>query len=241
MAAGVGSFTAYLPVPVIVMSGHETIRVLEVGVDGDPKTAGEGAGGSSGGEAAGERPPPLPGIVPGGSRGSPFPGIVPGGFSRVSPSRDRSRGVLPASLSRDRSRGLLPGLPIPGSFPGEFSPGLPFPESFPTFPAGLPIPGSFPGGSPGSLSWDHSRGFLPGLPVPGSFPGPSLGAEEVAGLCHLCHLAPPFAPSPQRGCPRPGGGRGGAPWGVSLMLSRALICVSLSNLIYLRRCWLRKA
>ncbi|XP_057898016.1 LOW QUALITY PROTEIN: POU domain, class 6, transcription factor 1 [Melospiza georgiana] len=31
---------------VIVMSSHETIRVLEVGVDGDPKTAGEGAGGS---------------------------------------------------------------------------------------------------------------------------------------------------------------------------------------------------
>ncbi|XP_041336732.1 POU domain, class 6, transcription factor 1-like [Pyrgilauda ruficollis] len=28
------------------MSSHETIRVLEVGVDGDPKTAGEGAGGS---------------------------------------------------------------------------------------------------------------------------------------------------------------------------------------------------
>ncbi|XP_057244882.1 POU domain, class 6, transcription factor 1-like, partial [Malurus melanocephalus] len=33
---------------VIVMSGHETIRVLEVGVDGDPKSAGEGAGGSPG-------------------------------------------------------------------------------------------------------------------------------------------------------------------------------------------------
>ncbi|NXC11155.1 PO6F1 factor, partial [Orthonyx spaldingii] len=33
---------------VIVMSSHETIRVLEVGVDGDPKTAGEGAGGSPG-------------------------------------------------------------------------------------------------------------------------------------------------------------------------------------------------
>ncbi|XP_066063525.1 POU domain, class 6, transcription factor 1 isoform X4 [Chamaea fasciata] len=31
---------------VIVMSSHETIRVLEVGVDGDPKTAAEGAGGS---------------------------------------------------------------------------------------------------------------------------------------------------------------------------------------------------
>ncbi|KAM3657345.1 POU domain, class 6, transcription factor 1 [Ammospiza maritima maritima] len=31
---------------VIVMSSHETIRVLEVGVDGDPKTAGEGVGGS---------------------------------------------------------------------------------------------------------------------------------------------------------------------------------------------------
>ncbi|XP_027488070.1 uncharacterized protein LOC113941114 [Corapipo altera] len=70
---------------VIVMSGHETIRVLEVGVDtplpaqGDPKTAVEGAGGapgqggpprgeegppstpnSAGGEAAGSGEPPLP-------------------------------------------------------------------------------------------------------------------------------------------------------------------------------------
>ncbi|NXO45986.1 PO6F1 factor, partial [Locustella ochotensis] len=68
---------------VIVMSSHETIRVLEVGVDGDPKTAGEGAGGSpaqrgppgveeapsstpssSGGEAADKTkaasPPPVP-------------------------------------------------------------------------------------------------------------------------------------------------------------------------------------
>nr|XP_030115120.3 POU domain, class 6, transcription factor 1 isoform X1 [Taeniopygia guttata] len=69
---------------VIVMSSHETIRVLEVGVDGDPKTAAEGAGGSpaqggppgaedapgstpssSGGEAAGKEakaasPVPVP-------------------------------------------------------------------------------------------------------------------------------------------------------------------------------------
>ncbi|XP_050162049.1 POU domain, class 6, transcription factor 1 [Myiozetetes cayanensis] len=81
---------------VIVMSSHETIRVLEVGVDtplppeGDPKSSGEGAGGSpgqggppgveegppstpnsSGGEVAGERPPPIPGLPP------PAPGPAP--------------------------------------------------------------------------------------------------------------------------------------------------------------------
>ncbi|XP_038020121.1 POU domain, class 6, transcription factor 1 isoform X2 [Motacilla alba alba] len=68
---------------VIVMSSHETIRVLEVGVDGDPKTAGEGAGGSpaqggppgvedapastpssSGGEAAGKAKAASPTPVP---------------------------------------------------------------------------------------------------------------------------------------------------------------------------------
>ncbi|XP_051631063.1 LOW QUALITY PROTEIN: POU domain, class 6, transcription factor 1-like [Manacus candei] len=51
---------------VIVMSGHETIRVLEVGVDtplpaqGDPKTAGGGAGGApgQGGPPGGEEGPP---------------------------------------------------------------------------------------------------------------------------------------------------------------------------------------
>ncbi|XP_041257182.1 POU domain, class 6, transcription factor 1 [Onychostruthus taczanowskii] len=88
MAAGFGSLTVYVPVPatllqVIVMSSHETIRVLEVGVDGDPKTAGEGAGGSpaqggppgvedapasapssSGGEAAGKAKAASPTPVP---------------------------------------------------------------------------------------------------------------------------------------------------------------------------------
>lgn len=49
----------------------------------------------------------------------------------------------------------------------------------------------------------------------------------------------PLFPPPHRGVSQTG--RGGSPLGVSLMLSRALICVSLSNLIYLRRCWLRKA
>ncbi|XP_038020122.1 POU domain, class 6, transcription factor 1 isoform X3 [Motacilla alba alba] len=88
MAAGFGALTVCVPVPatllqVIVMSSHETIRVLEVGVDGDPKTAGEGAGGSpaqggppgvedapastpssSGGEAAGKAKAASPTPVP---------------------------------------------------------------------------------------------------------------------------------------------------------------------------------
>ncbi|XP_014116060.1 PREDICTED: POU domain, class 6, transcription factor 1-like, partial [Pseudopodoces humilis] len=93
MAAAFGLLAVSIPVParvlqVIVMSGHETIRVLEVGVDGDPKTAGEGAEGSpaqggppgvedapsstpnsSGGDAAGKAkaasPAPVPPSQPG--------------------------------------------------------------------------------------------------------------------------------------------------------------------------------
>uniref|UniRef100_A0A8U8B4M9 Uncharacterized protein n=1 Tax=Geospiza parvula TaxID=87175 RepID=A0A8U8B4M9_GEOPR len=176
---------------VIVMSSHETIRVLEVGVDGDPKTAGEGAGGSpaqggppgvedapastpssSGGEAAGERPPrTLPFPSRDRSRcppGLPFPGSVP-----VPPGSplDRSPRVSP---SRDHSR-FPPSLSFPGSFPA-VPPGLSYPGSFPVLPES-PIPGIIPGAPRSPLdrsprvspSRDHSR-FSPSLPFPGSFP-----------------------------------------------------------------------
>ncbi|XP_027529509.1 cuticle collagen 2C-like [Neopelma chrysocephalum] len=65
---------------VIVMSGHETIRVLEVGVDtplpaqGDPKTAAEGAGGApgQGGPSGGEDgPPSTPNSAGGEAAGQP--------------------------------------------------------------------------------------------------------------------------------------------------------------------------
>ncbi|XP_016160434.1 PREDICTED: POU domain, class 6, transcription factor 1-like [Ficedula albicollis] len=108
---------------VIVMSGHETIRVLEVGVDGDPKTAGEGAGGSpaqggppgaedaptstpssSGGEAAGERPPTLPFPGPPGSPCAPGIPLYP----PVSPPPDPP--VPPGSPCTPRS--LLLRIPL---------------------------------------------------------------------------------------------------------------------------------
>lgn len=150
------------------MSGHETIRVLEVGVDGDPKTAGEGAGGSpaqggppgvedapsstpssSGGEAAGERPPSPknpPGTLPPVPPGSIFAGIPP-----------------------------LP--------PGSLLPGIP------PVPPGSLLPGTIPGAPRICLCQDPSQSFpqvSPPRDHPQVTPGSTGGVRLVSpGLCHL--------------------------------------------------------
>uniref|UniRef100_A0A8U7NZC9 Uncharacterized protein n=1 Tax=Corvus moneduloides TaxID=1196302 RepID=A0A8U7NZC9_CORMO len=201
------------------MSSHETIRVLEVGVDGDPKTAGEGAGGSpgqggppgvedapsstpssSGGEAAGERPPPS------------FPGWFPA-VPRVRPSRDGSL--------------QCPGSVLPGIVPFS-APGPSFPGSFPSVPRVRPsrdgsrpcpgsvLPGIVPSSIPGSGGgdWVVSPGLLRG---PAAAPPPPAPRERtfwgdptffLAGFWPAPQIHPHVSPVPPS--PLPGGGGGPA-------------------------------